>query len=316
MASPNANFGQIESSTLQNYLNKTFSDNIFNGLPLFAWMNANGRKKPTDGGAYLVVPLMYGKNKTNKWMSAYGSVDISAQDGLTSAQFNWKMHGGSVTMSEFEMAQNSGKSQVIDLWDTKLEQEKISIQDKFNTDLFADGATGTDGAAAITGLGAMVANTGTYGNISRSSNTWWQAQVDSTSAVLSVDDMRTQFNNQSKNVTHPTIIITTQALYEKYESLMVPALRFTDNKMADLGFTNLTFHGVPVVYDDACPANTMYFLNDNYLELRVHSAHDFNWTEIRHPITQFVNTMLCMWMGNLVTSNARFQGALTNRTAS
>ena len=56
MATPNTNYGQIESSTLQNWLNKNFSDNIFNGLPLFAWMNKGGRKKMVDGGNYLVVP--------------------------------------------------------------------------------------------------------------------------------------------------------------------------------------------------------------------------------------------------------------------
>ncbi len=56
MASPNTNFGQIESSTLVKWLNTNFSDNIFNGLPLFAWLNKNGRKKLVDGGAFLLEP--------------------------------------------------------------------------------------------------------------------------------------------------------------------------------------------------------------------------------------------------------------------
>jgi len=292
VASPNANYGQIESSTLQKWLNKNFSDNIFNGLPLFAWMNKNGRKKRVDGGAYAVVPLMYGKNSTNKWMTAYDTVDISGQDGLTAAQFNWKMISGSVAMSRFEKAQNMGASQLIDLWDTKIEQEKISLQDKFNTDLYGDGTT--DSNAAITGLAAMITTTGTYGNINRSTstNSWWRAIIDTTISVLSENDMRTQYNNQSKNVTHPTIILTTQALYEKYESLLVPARRFVNDSMADLGFDNLTFHGVPIVYDDACTSGTMFFLNDNYLGLYVLGDNDFYWTEIRNPTTQFVDVML------------------------
>src|SRR5436190_7338955 len=316
MASPNANYGQLESSTLQRWLNTYYSDNVFNGLPLFAWMNKNGRKKTGLDGAYVIEPLMYGKNTTNRWMTAYDSVDISAQDGLTAAQFNWKMLGGSVAMSEFEKAQNAGKSKIIDLWDTKIEQEKISAQDKLNTDLYGDG-TG-DGNAAITGLAAMITTTGTYGNINRStaSNAFWRAIIDSTASVLSENDMRTQYNNQSKNVTHPTIILTTQALYEKYESLLVPARRFVNDQMADLGFDNLTFHGVPIVYDDACTSGTMFFLNDNYLGLRILGNNDFRWTEVRNPITQFVDVMLVVFMGQLTTSNSRFQGALTNRTAS
>lgn len=315
MASPNPNFGQLESSTLQKWLNDHFSDQIFNGLPLFAWMNKNGRKNLVDGGSKLLEPLMYDRNKTNKWMSpgGYDSVDISAQNGLTSAEFNWKSISGAVTMSRFEKSQNMGKSQIINLWDTKIEQEKISLQDKFNTDLYSDGST--DSNNAITGLGAMITTTGTYGNISRSANSWWQAIVDSTAAVLSQDQMRTQYNNQSKNVTHPTICLTSQTLYEKYESLLLPAYRIEDRRMGDLGFDSLQFKGVPIVYDDACGSTDMFFLNDNYLGLQVHSQNDFYWTETRNPVTQFVDTMLCFWMGNLTCSNSRFQGKLTAKTA-
>ncbi len=260
---------------------------------------------------------MYDTNKTNKWMSAYDSVDIGAQNGLTAAQFNWKMIGGSVTMSRFEKSQNMGRSQIIDLWDTKIEQEKISLQNKFNTDLYSDGTT--DSNNAITGLGAMVTTTGTYGNISRSANSWWQAKIDTTAEVLSIDRMRTQYNNQSKNVTHPTLILSSQTLYEKYESLLLPAYRIEDRRMGDLGFDSLQFKGIPIVYDDALEAiasDTQYYLNDNYVALRTHSQNDFYWTEIRNPITQFVDTMLCMWMGNLTTNNSRFQGKLSGKTAS
>lgn len=314
MASPNANFDAIASSTTRNYLNKTFSDNVFFGLPLFAWMMKNGRKAMTDGGEFLVEPLMYGKNTTNKWMSGYDTVDISPQDGLTAAQFNWKMIGGSVIFSRLERAKNTGRSQIIDLLDAKIEQEKISLQDKFNTDLYSDGTT--DNNNAITGLGAMVTNSGTYGNISRSANSWWQAIVDSTASVLNEDDMRTQFNNQSKNVTHPTIIITTQTLYQKYESLVVPAYRTEDRRVADLGFMSLSFKGVPIIYDDACTSGTMFFLNDNYLKLRVSVGNDFYWTEARNPVNQFIDALLCEWIGNLTCNNSRFQGKMTARTAS
>lgn len=56
MASPNTNYGQLESSTLQRWLNTYYSDNVFNGLPLFAWMNKNGRKKTGLDGAYVIEP--------------------------------------------------------------------------------------------------------------------------------------------------------------------------------------------------------------------------------------------------------------------
>ena len=166
MASPNSNFDQIGSSTLRNYLDKKFTDNVFNGLPFFAWINKAGRKKMIDGGEFLVRPLMYGKNSSVRWQSGYDVIDTAPQNGLTSAQFNWKMAGGSVTYSVLEDAKNSGRQQVINLLNAKVEQAKISLQDMFAEDLFGDGTA--DSNNALTGLAAMVANSGTYGNINRS----------------------------------------------------------------------------------------------------------------------------------------------------
>lgn len=258
MASPNSNFDQIASSTLRNYLSKNFTDNIFNGMPFYAWMNKNGRKVMTDGGEFLVEPLEYGKNTTVRWMSGYDTVDTSPQDGLTSAQFNWKMLGAAVTYSRLEDAKNSGRSQVIDLLKAKINQAKMSVQDNFAQNLFLDGTA--DSNNAITGLGAMVANSGTYGNINRSTYIWWKSYVEATASVLNEDDMRIAFNSVSKNMTKPDFIMTTQALYQKYESLVVPAYRTQDRRVADLGFDSLQFKGVPIMWDDYCPAGYMYFL--------------------------------------------------------
>jgi len=166
MASPNSNFDQISSSTLRNYLSRSFTDQVFNGMPFFAWMNKEGRKVNTDGGEFLVEPLLYGKNNTVRWMAGYDVVDTAPQDGLTSAQYNWKMAGGAVTYSVLEDAKNSGRHQVIDLLKAKINQAKLSMQDMFAEDLFLDGTA--DSNNALTGLGAMVANSGTYGNINRS----------------------------------------------------------------------------------------------------------------------------------------------------
>src|SRR6266550_513727 len=121
MASPNSNFDAIASSTLRNYLNKTFTDNVFNGLPLYAWIRKEGREETWDGGEFLVEPLMYDSNHTFAWMTDYGTVDTSPQDGLTSAQFNPKMLGGAVTYSIMEQAKNSGRAQVINLLNSKIE---------------------------------------------------------------------------------------------------------------------------------------------------------------------------------------------------
>jgi hypothetical protein len=123
------------------------------------------------------------------------------------------------------------------------------------------------------------------------------------------------FYNCSRNLTKPSIIITTQTLFEKYISLVQPSLRLVNTKMADLGFQNVEYMGIPIVFDEACPTGWMLFLNDKYLRLRVHPDADFKVTEKKEPANQLVFTQQVYWLGNLTLNNSRFQGALTAKTA-
>ena len=46
-----------------------------------------------------------------------------------------------------------------------------------------------------------------------------------------------------------------------YLESLTPNQRFTDDKGAGVGFTNLVYQSnVPVIYDDQCPSAHMYFL--------------------------------------------------------
>jgi hypothetical protein len=165
VAIPNANFDQIVTTTLHNYLSTDLADNIFGALVLTKWLMANGRKKPASGGDFLVEPLMYGKNTTVNSYDAYDPIDTAAQTGISAAQYNWKLLAGSVTYSRVEALKNNSKEKVIDLLEQKVTQLEESLRDEFNTEAFSDG-TGNSGKD-VTGLQAMVAATGTLGGIAR-----------------------------------------------------------------------------------------------------------------------------------------------------
>jgi hypothetical protein len=82
----------------------------------------------------------------------------------------------------------------------------------------------------------------------------------------------------------PNIIVTTKAGWNFYEQLVDPKVRIEySNVGGDVlplrgtsivkrpeirggaGFTALSFRGIPVIADDACPTGCMFFLNENYL---------------------------------------------------
>ena len=37
----------------------------------------------------------------------------------------------------------------------------------------------------------------------------------------------------------------------------------------DLGFDGVSHNGVPIIYDESCPVDRAYFLNDTYLRLHI-----------------------------------------------
>jgi hypothetical protein len=127
--------------------------------------------------------------------------------------------------------------------------------------------------------------------------------------------MATAYNSVSVGNDHPDLILTTQTLFEKYESLLQPQLRYTDTKTAEAGFQNLLFKGAPIMYDVHAPSETMFFINSKYLKLVGHSDKWFAQTDFVRPENQDARFALIMCYGNLVCSNRKKQGKLTNRTA-
>lgn len=316
----NSNFDTaILSTTLKNY-RSTLQDNIFRKTPLFFWLTDKGRKRTVDGGERIVVPLMYGTNSTAMAYSGYQTLDVTPQEGMTAAEYNWKQYAVSIAISGKEMRQNQGKSRVINLLEGKTKQAELSLKTEMNTDAFS---TNGDGGVTLTGLGALVAvspTTGTVGNIDRSQadNSWWRNNsTTSVGAFASngIDSMRTMFNTCSDAGSDtPDFIITTQTVSEKYESQLQVHERFTDTKLADAGFQNIKFKNVPIMWDPACPTGYMYFLNSDYLSLDVHPDADMEIRPFITPENQDAKVAHILWMGNLTMSQARRQGVLSGIT--
>jgi hypothetical protein len=45
-----------------------------------------GKKETIDGGASIVVPIMYAKNATAAFYSLYDTINVTPQEGMTAAQ--------------------------------------------------------------------------------------------------------------------------------------------------------------------------------------------------------------------------------------
>lgn len=310
----NPNYNALLSTTLANYRDK-LTDNVFTARPLTYWLMDKGRIQTESGGTKIVEQLIYGKNSTVASYEGYEQLNLAPQDGISAAEYDWKQYGASIAISGIEEAKNNGEHAIINLLEAKIMQAEESLREGFNQMFFADG-TGNSGKN-WNGLGNLVESGNTVGGINSATagNEYWRSYEENTAGALTLLQMATAYNSTSVGNDHPDVILTTQTLFEKYESLLQPQLRYTDTKTADAGFQNLLFKSAPIMYDTHCTANVMYFLNSKYIKLVGHSDKWFSQTDFVRPENQDARFALIMCYGNLVVSNRAKQGKLTAKTA-
>ena len=310
----NPNFDALLSTTLANYRDK-LTDNVFTARPLTYWLSDKNRIQTETGGTKIVEQLIYGQNSTVASYSGYETLSLTPQDGISAAEYDWKQYGASIAISGIEEAKNNGEHAIINLLEAKIMQAEESMREGFNQMFFADG-TGNSGKN-WNGLGNLVETGNTVGGINSATagNEYWRSYEENTAGALTLLQMATAYNSVSVGNDHPDVILTTQTLFEKYESLLQPQLRYTDTKTADAGFQNLLFKSAPIMYDVHCTAGVMYFLNSKYIKLVGHSDKWFAQTDFVRPENQDARFALIMCYGNLVTSNRKKQGKLTAKTA-
>lgn len=310
-------FDALFATTHQAYRPK-MEDNIFTANPLFWWLKTGDRIKRQDGGANIIVPVMYGTNSTARSYSAYEDLDISPQDGMTVAIYPWRHLSTSVSISGPEERKNSGKSQVIKLITAKEKQAELSLIEETNRQAYLDG-TG-NGSRDIFGLNLLVEDGAAWlsdvAGINRTTETWWRNQWTNATGqsflTLGVGLMRTMYNNCSKGNIHPDLIVTTQTVFERYEGVLAQNERFIDTRTGDAGFQNLLFKATPIVYDTYCPTQTMFFLTSEYIEFIVDTIMDFKLTEFIRPANNDSRIAQILLYGNLTMSNMARQGRISN----
>ena len=308
-------FDELLSTTLKNYIPK-LTDNIFSARPLFYALTNGQTIRRISGGQAIVVPIIYGTNSTAGSYSGTDTISITAQTGISAAEYDWGQYAATVTISGIEEAKNNGEAAIIDLLEGKIFQTQETVIENMNTMFWADG-TG-NGGKDWNGLHLIVAKPNTaLGGITPgdAGNSWWKSTETDENGALTQATMANVYNTISVGNDQPTIIITTQTLYEKYESLLEGQIRYTDTDVADGGFQNLLFKGAPVTFDGAATAGQMMFLNTKYLQLVAHSDVWFKPTPFVRPTNQDAVFSQLLCYGNLTCSNRARQGYIFGATA-
>lgn len=300
---------------------KQLADNMSQNNALINRLKERGKIKPISGGSKILEELEYGEGDAF-WYSGYDTIDYQDKQLFTAAEYQIKLCAVPVAVSGEDMLKNSGKEQIIDLFEKRVDNACKTIVNQMGKAVYSDG-TGSDGKE-IGGLRLLVADspsTGTVGGIDRSlaGNEFWRnkAKTSELTSENILEEMNKMYLSLSRGSDRPDLIVADETLYSLYENALQPHQRFTNAKTAEGGFMNLKFKGADVIFDGGqggnCPENHMYFLNTNYIYLRPHK--DRNMTVVggeRMAVNQDAFYKIIGWAGNMTMSNAALQGVLIN----
>ncbi len=285
-----ATWNDILSTTMHNY-HKTLTDNIFNTRPLLDYYMSKGRVKTISGGISIVEPVMYAEGDADSY-AEWDQVVVTPKNTASAAQYDWKQLYATIAISGLEEAQNSGREQIINLLEAKITQAEETLKRRLNGMLFGTYASATADNDFL-GLPVIVGNADTdvCGGIdtSAAANPWWLALSDTGAAIDAAGleaKLRDLYNAASDSGPDTTDAIFTNAYgFGFYESTLTPQVRYTDVAKANLGFQNLMFKNVPMMWDFQCSGGTegtvatdsasFYGLNSKYVGLKIHSDRNF-----------------------------------------
>lgn len=298
------------------------TDNVYLSNPLFfRWNRAN--KILERGGYQIEVPLMYTKMAAGGVYSGYQILNVAPTDSIQNGALPWAQHYVAVTVDGLTQLRAASDEAIVDYLATQFKQAEMDICDQLGSGLWSTGSN----AIEIAGLYEVVDN-GTvqlsYAGITHSTNSWWNAQIDSSTTTMTINALNSLFGSATSGGRSPTVILSDRSNYNRYYNLNLTPQQFPvqpggqDQQAAQAGFENLIFNGVPWFVDDHMGTTAAQggpvFLNEVYLDLIVSNKADMTLRDFVTPPNQDAMVALLLWAGQLTCGNIARQAKFTALT--
>lgn len=318
----NSSYDRIASETIAQHGREIF-DNITTNNALLYLLKKRENIKIVSGGTAFTHPLFWKINTSFKSYAKLDPIDTPIMDDITRASYPIKIVAGSLVISTFDEAANAGdREKLLDLGETTRMAAENSMSEVMGDQVWKDGSVAND----FDGLQHLISDTPStqtdVGGIdaSAAANSTWRndAYTTTISAFNTSNNGLTQMNNRLNNCTFgqkgPRAIVTTKTVYALYEIGLTSNIRYATTELADAGFLHLAYATMPVIFDDNCPANHMYFVDLDNLWMQVLARGNMVITPFEASHNQLSKTALMYIFGNLTCGSRRTNGVITSIT--
>ena len=257
---------------------------LYNSTPLMAALIANSQQA-SGGVSSVTVPVQGAQFVNAQWSDYSGSfAQPSVQQGAYNAEYDLKLMISPVPFLGMEGAVQQDAA-IIPLIEARMNDATNVMMDAMATALYNN----TTNTQQFIGLPAAVSSSGTYGNIDRSTYSWWQSKQYAAGSVNPTRQNILQYiSGTVKNGAEMpsfgvcgfgTWTLLAQDFVGQEQYVITPGSGFdNDPNGPQAAFRALMVAGVPIYPDPYCPEGTVYFLNTNYLSLYIHEQGSFVFT--------------------------------------
>jgi hypothetical protein len=269
---------------------------LYNSTPLLAALISNSQSA-SGGVSSVSVPVQGASFVNGQWSDYSGSfAQPAVQQGAFLAEFNLKLMITPIPFLGMEGAVQLDYA-VIPLIEARMNDATNVTCDIMATALYNN----TSNQQAFIGLPGAIddgTNLNVYGNINRTTSTYWKSKVYAAGSVNPTRQNVLQYiSGTVKNGAEvPTFGVcgfgTWTLLAQDFvgqETYMIsPDKSFdTDPDGPRSGFRALMVAGVPIYADPYCPEGVMYFVNSNYASLYFHEQASFAFTGFESTLSNW-----------------------------
>lgn len=290
---------------------------------LFVMKNRGGFK--TYSGPTIRVRQLY--NETGSYTRYNGAQFLSPAptELFNDAEFTPKLGAVSIMLTGQEILQNSGSNQIEDVFEMHMDAAEQELQDRFVEDIHSAGTSDNQ----IGGLQLAIpttTTTGSYGGISRVSNTQWRTTTYNANSItvagtaitaVTSTTVRPLFNHivfaRSRGQRGPDLICCSTQHYQAYDAALAAIQRINDeNGLGKGGFSAMKYYGagrsIDVVLEggvgSAMPDDATYFIDMKALKFFYNPNRNFErFGGKQMPLNQDAIVQHIGFMGEQVLQN-------------
>lgn len=309
------------TSLVRHYIVPKVFDNAYLNNNALLNRLIRGGKRVIQGGTQIEVPLQYKQLAVGGSYSGLQLLDVQLEDTVQNGFVDWKQYYTTIAIDGRTLNIADSPLAIANVLRIRGQEAYMKMGELLAGGIFNDPSAAGGDTLGIDGFPRIIDDGNTYAGIDRSTETWWQATVDSATTALTFTAMRSLFSDATVGASHPTIWFGNANNYNALYALNTSTTGYSvqhqrqpgghDEVLAQAGFTNLIFENVPFVRDDNMADTDVYALNENFFELAVSHRSDFYMSPFIESGNQDGYTAKLLWMGNIYAGNSKTQAAFT-----